>query len=135
MEKTLLIIKPDAVERKLIGEIIQRVERKGLEIKALRMERVSFEKAEKHYQIHKDKEFYNNLIEFITSGPVVLIVIEGKDCVKIVRNMAGSTSPLESIPGTIRGDFSVDMLKNIIHTSDSVEASEIEIKNFFKSLS
>lgn len=135
MEKTLLIIKPDAVERKLIGEIIQRIERKGLEIKALRMEKISLEKAEKHYEIHKDKEFYINLIHFLISGPVVLIVIEGKDCIKIVRNMAGSTSPTEAVPGTIRGDFSIDILKNIVHTSDSIETSEKEIKIFFKSLS
>ncbi|MGL4997728.1 MAG: nucleoside-diphosphate kinase [Cetobacterium sp.] len=135
MEKTLLIIKPDAVERKLIGDIIQRVERKGLEIKALRMEKVSLEKAEKHYEIHKGKDFYNNLIQFIISGPVVLIVIEGKDCIKVIRAMAGSTSPLEAVAGTIRGDFSTDILENIVHTSDSIETSEKEIKNFFKSLS
>ncbi|MGL5089078.1 MAG: nucleoside-diphosphate kinase [Cetobacterium sp.] len=135
MEKTLLIIKPDAVERKLIGDIIQRVEKKGLEIKALRMEKVSLEKAEKHYEIHKGKDFYNNLIQFIISGPVVLIVVEGKNCIKMIRGMAGSTSPLEAIPGTIRGDFSTDILENIVHTSDSIEASEREIKIFFKSLS
>ncbi|MGL4366188.1 nucleoside-diphosphate kinase [Cetobacterium sp.] len=134
MEKTLLIIKPDAVERKLVGEIIQRVERKGLEIKALKMEKISLEKAENHYIVHKGKEFYSNLINFITSGPLVLIVLEGKDCIKIVRNMAGSTSAVEAMPGTIRGDFSTDMLENIVHTSDSLESSEREIKNFFKSL-
>lgn len=135
MEKTLLIIKPDAVERKLIGEIIQRVERKGLEIKALRMEKISLEKAEKHYEVHKNKDFYNDLINFLISGPVVLIVVEGTGCIKTLRNMAGSTSPIESNPGTIRGDFSIDILKNIVHTSDSIETSEKEIKNFFKSLS
>ncbi|MGL5202969.1 nucleoside-diphosphate kinase [Cetobacterium sp.] len=134
MEKTLLIIKPDAVERKLVGEIIQRVERKGLEIKALKMEKISLEKAENHYIVHKGREFYSNLINFITSGPLVLIVLEGKDCIKIVRNMAGSTSAVEAMPGTIRGDFSTDMLENIVHTSDSLESSEREIKNFFKSL-
>ncbi|WP_294094660.1 nucleoside-diphosphate kinase [uncultured Cetobacterium sp.] len=134
MEKTLLIIKPDAVERKLVGEIIQRVERKGLEIKALKMEKISLEKAENHYIVHKGKEFYSNLINFITSGPLVLIVLEGKDCIKIVRNMAGSTSAVEAMPGTIRGDFSTDMLENIVHTSDSSESSEREIKNFFKNL-
>lgn len=134
MEKTLLIIKPDAVERRLIGEIIQRMERKGLEIKALKMENITVEKAEKHYEIHKDKEFYNDLIEFITSGPIVLMVLEGKDCISIVRHMAGSTSPIDAIPGTIRGDFSTDTLKNIVHTSDSIETSSIEIKNFFKNI-
>ncbi|WP_448821654.1 nucleoside-diphosphate kinase [Cetobacterium sp.] len=134
MEKTLLVIKPDAVERKLIGDIIQRVERKGLEIKALKMERITLEKAEKHYEVHKEKEFYNDLINFITSGPVVLMVIEGENCVQIVRQMAGSTSPLDAIPGSIRGDYSVDLLKNIVHTSDSVESSRREIKNFFRNV-
>lgn len=134
VERTLLIIKPDAVERKLIGEIIQRVERKGLEIKALKMENITLEKAEKHYEIHRGKEFYNSLIEFITSGPVVLMVLEGKDCISIVRHMAGSTSPIEAVPGTIRGDFSMDTLRNIVHTSDSVESSLREIKNFFKNI-
>ena len=134
MERTLLIIKPDAVERKLIGEIIQRIERKGLEIKALKMENITLEKAEKHYEIHKEKEFYNGLIEFITSGPVVLMVVEGVNCIQIVRHMAGSTSPLDAIPGTIRGDYSMDTLRNIVHTSDSVETSAKEIKNFFKNI-
>ena len=134
MEKTLLVIKPDAVERKLIGDIIQRVERKGLEIKALKMERIALEKAEKHYEVHKEKEFYNDLINFITSGPVVLMVIEGENCVQIVRQMAGSTSPLDAIPGSIRGDYSVDLLKNIVHTSDSLESSRRENKNFFRNI-
>lgn len=134
MEKTLLVIKPDAVERKLIGDIIKRVERKGLEIKALKMEKITLEKAEKHYEIHKEKEFYNDLINFITSGPVVLMVIEGENCVQIVRQMAGSTSPLDAMPGSIRGDYSVDLLKNIVHTSDSIESSRREIKNFFRNV-
>lgn len=134
MERTLLIIKPDAVERKLIGEIIQRIERKGLEIKALKMENITLEKAEKHYEVHKGKDFYNDLIEFITSGPVVLMVVEGINCIQIVRHMAGSTSPLDAIPGTIRGDYSMDTLRNIVHTSDSVETSTKEIKNFFKNI-
>lgn len=134
MERTLLIIKPDAVERKLIGEIIQRIERKGLEIKALKMENITLEKAEKHYEVHKGKDFYNNLIEFITSGPVVLMVVEGINCIQIVRHMAGSTSPLDAIPGTIRGDYSMDTLRNIVHTSDSVDTSTKEIKNFFKNI-
>ena len=134
MERTLLIIKPDAVERKLIGEIIQRIERKGLEIKALKMENITLEKAEKHYEIHKGKEFYNGLIEFITSGPVVLMVVEGISCIQIVRHMAGSTSPIDAVPGTIRGDYSIDTLRNIVHTSDSVETSSREIKNFFKNI-
>ncbi|MEG0425792.1 MAG: nucleoside-diphosphate kinase [Cetobacterium sp.] len=134
MERTLLIIKPDAVERKLVGNIIQRIEKKGLVIKALKMEKITLEKAEKHYEIHKGKDFYNGLIEFITSGPVVLIVIEGENCIQIVRHMAGSTSPIEAAPGTIRGDYSINTLKNIVHTSDSIESSTKEINNFFKNI-
>ncbi|MEG0136576.1 MAG: nucleoside-diphosphate kinase [Cetobacterium sp.] len=134
MERTLLIIKPDAVERKLVGNIIQRIEKKGLVIKALKMEKITLEKAEKHYEIHKGKDFYNGLIEFITSGPVVLIIIEGENCIQIVRHMAGSTSPIEAAPGTIRGDYSINTLKNIVHTSDSIESSTKEINNFFKNI-
>ncbi|MGL4568898.1 MAG: nucleoside-diphosphate kinase [Fusobacteriaceae bacterium] len=131
MERTLLIIKPDGVERKLIGEIISRIEKKGLMIQALKMEKITLERAEKHYEVHKGKEFYPGLIEFITSGPVVLLVLEGENCIKIVRNMAGSTSPLDALSGTIRGDFSLDTLKNIVHTSDCADSSQKEINNFF----
>ncbi|MGL5124485.1 MAG: nucleoside-diphosphate kinase [Fusobacteriaceae bacterium] len=131
MERTLLIIKPDGVERKLIGEIISRIEQKGLVIQALKMEKVTLERAEKHYEVHKGKDFYNGLLEFITSGPVVLLVLEGENCIKIVRNMAGKTSPLDSVPGTIRGDYSLDTLRNIVHTSDCPESSQKEIANFF----
>ncbi|MGL6113635.1 nucleoside-diphosphate kinase [Cetobacterium sp. SF1] len=131
MEKTLLIIKPDGVKRKLIGEIISRIERKGLIISQMKLEHLSLEKAEKHYSIHKDKAFYKDLINFITSGPVVLIIVEGNNAVEIIRHLAGETSPLKAIPGTIRGDFSLDILENVVHTSDSISHAEEEISNFF----
>lgn len=131
MEKTLLIIKPDGVKRKLIGEIIQRVERKGLEIKELQMKRLALNEVEKHYEIHKEKEFYKDLIEFLMSGPVVLIIVEGENAIEIIRKMAGKTDPKESDFGTIRGDFSINILENIVHTSDSRENAKKEILNFF----
>ena len=132
MEKTLLIIKPDGVERGLIGEIISRIERKGLKISALKLERVSREKAGIHYREHKGKEFYKDLIGFITSSPVVLAVVEGEKAIATVRKMAGATRALEAEAGTIRGDFAMTTTKNIVHSSDSPESAKREIKNFFK---
>lgn len=131
MEKTLLIIKPDGVKRKLIGEIIQRVEKKGLEIKELQMKRLTLNEVEKHYEMHKEKDFYKDLIEFLVSGPIVLIIVEGKNAIEIIRKMAGKTDPKESDFGTIRGDFSIDILENIVHTSDSKKNAKKEILNFF----
>ncbi|MCJ8343119.1 MAG: nucleoside-diphosphate kinase [Cetobacterium sp.] len=132
LEKTLLIIKPDGVKRKLIGEIIKRVENKNLNIIEMKMERVTLAKAEIHYEVHKEKPFYKGLIEFITSGPVVLMVAEGENAIEIIRHLAGETSPTKALPGTIRGDFSLDILENVVHTSDSKENADKEIKNFFK---
>lgn len=132
MEKTLLIVKPDGVERGLIGEILGRVERKGLKISGLKLENVSVEKAALHYGEHKDKVFYKKLIEFITSSPVVLVVVEGEQAIATIRKMAGATRALEAESGTIRGDFAMDTTKNIVHTSDSLESAAREIKNFFK---
>lgn len=132
LEKTLLIIKPDGVKRKLIGEIIKRVENKNLNIIEMKMEKVTLPKAEAHYEIHKEKPFYKDLIEFITSGPVVLMVVEGENAIEIIRHLAGETSPTKALPGTIRGDFSLDILENVVHTSDSKENADKEIKNFFK---
>ncbi|MGX6592423.1 nucleoside diphosphate kinase [Cetobacterium ceti] len=132
LEKTLLIIKPDGVKRKLIGEIIKRVENKNLNIIEMKMERVTLAKAEAHYEVHKEKPFYKGLIEFITSGPVVLMVVEGENAIEIIRHLAGETSPTKALPGTIRGDFSLDILENVVHTSDSKENADKEIKNFFK---
>ncbi len=131
MEKTLLIIKPDGVERGLVGEILGRVERKGLKISALKMEKISIEKAKYHYAEHKGKDFYKSLMEFITASPVVLAVVEGEKAIATIRKMAGATRALEAEAGTIRGDFAMDTTKNIVHTSDSPESAEKEIENFF----
>jgi len=133
MEKTLLIVKPDGVERGLVGEIIGRIERKGLKITALKLDRISREKAQSHYAEHRGKDFYGDLIEFITSSPVVLAVVEGEQAIATLRKMAGATRALEAEAGTIRGDFAMDTTKNIVHTSDSGESAEREIKNFFNS--
>ena len=132
MEKTLLIIKPDGVERGLVGEIIGRIERKGLKISAMKLEKISLERAGEHHAEHREKVFYEELIEFITSSPVVLAVIEGEQAIATVRKMAGKTRALEAEAGTIRGDFAMDTTKNIVHSSDSEESAIREIKIFFK---
>ncbi|WP_319370921.1 nucleoside-diphosphate kinase [uncultured Ilyobacter sp.] len=132
MEKTLLIIKPDGVQRGLVGRILARVEKKGFKISAMKLEKISKEKAEVHYAEHKGKGFYLELLEFITSSPCVLAVIEGKNVIEGLRKMAGKTNPLEADIGTIRGDFAVVVSQNIVHTSDGIESSKREIENFFK---
>ena len=131
MEQTFVMIKPDAVERKLIGEIVSRFEKRGLTIKAMKMINVTKELAARHYQEHVGKPFYDPLIEFITSGPVVPMIIEGPNSVSIVRKMCGTTNCAEAAPGTIRGDYSIHYNLNIIHSSDSVESAQREIANFF----
>ena len=134
MQRTLVLIKPDAVERGLIGEIISRLERKGLKIIALRMLRMDKEVAERHYALHKGKPFFKGLVEFITSGPIVAAVVEEEGVVEIVRRLIGETDPLKASPGTIRGDFGLDIQQNLIHGSDSEETAKEEIKLFFPSL-
>jgi len=132
MEQTLVILKPDAVNRGLIGEIIHRFERKGLKIVAMKMERLKEEVLEEHYAHHKKKAFFRELVKFMGSVPAVLFVLEGKDAVEVVRAMTGETSGRKALPGTIRGDFSMSVQTNIIHVSDSVKASQEEIRRFFK---
>nr|3VVT_A Chain A, Nucleoside diphosphate kinase [synthetic construct]3VVT_B Chain B, Nucleoside diphosphate kinase [synthetic construct] len=132
MERTFVMIKPDGVQRGLIGEIISRFERKGLKIVAMKMMRISREMAEKHYAEHREKPFFSALVDYITSGPVVAMVLEGKNAVEVVRKMVGATNPKEAAPGTIRGDFGLDVGKNVIHASDSPESAEREISLFFK---
>lgn len=132
MEKTLVILKPDTVERKLIGEIITRFEKKSLVIKEIKMTTISKETAMEHYAHVKDMPFFSDMVEYITSGPVVIIVLEGDRVIQTVRNMMGKTSSLDSPPGTIRGDYGYHRFKNLIHASDSVENAEIEINRFFK---
>ncbi|WP_028855776.1 nucleoside-diphosphate kinase [Psychrilyobacter atlanticus] len=131
-EQTFLMIKPDGVKRKLVGDILIRLEKKGLKIAAMKMLQITKELAELHYNEHRGKEFYEELIEFITSGPVVAIVLEGEGIVKIIRNFAGKTNPKEADCGTIRGDYAFDITQNVIHTSDSISSAQREIINFFK---
>lgn len=131
MERTLVLVKPDGVKRGLIGEIISRFERKGFNIVDMKMLRMTKELAADHYAEHKGRPYYDRLIEYITSGPVVAMILEGEDAVNIVRMMIGKTSPSESLPGTIRGDFSLNITINVVHASDSLENAEREMKRFF----
>ncbi|MCK5779422.1 MAG: nucleoside-diphosphate kinase [Psychrilyobacter sp.] len=132
MEKTFLMIKPDGVQRNLVGEIIGRVEKKGLKIIGLKFLQISDKLADKHYEEHIEKEFYSELKSFITSSPVVAMVLEGDNVVEVIHKMAGATNPKNSAYGTIRGDYAINFTKNVIHTSDSLESANREIKNFFK---
>ncbi len=132
MERTYLMVKPDGVQRNLAGEIVSRFEKKGFKIVGLKMLRISRELAEKHYGEHVGKPFFESLVGFITSGPVVAFVIEGKDAVSSARDMMGATNPLKAAPGTIRGTYGIDIGRNIIHGSDSLESAAREISLFFK---
>lgn len=132
MERTFLMIKPDGVQRNLVGEIIKRFETKGFKLIGLKLMSVSRELAEKHYEVHKERPFFKGLVEFIISSPVVAMVWEGKDIVVGARSLIGSTNPMEASPGTIRGDYGVDVGRNLIHGSDSVENAEKEINLWFK---
>ena len=132
VERTFLMIKPDGVCRGLIGEVIRRIERKGLKIVAMKMIRVSFEQAEKQYEEHKGKDFYEGLVSYITSAPVVAMVVEGKNAIKVVRKLIGATNPVDADFGTIRGDFALEIGRNIVHASDSPESAEKEIKIYFR---
>ena len=132
MERTYLMIKPDAVQRGLMGEIVSRFETKGLKLIAMKFMVIPKAAAEKHYGEHKGKKFYDSLISYITSGPVLAMVWEGENAVTVCRNMMGKTNPQESAPGTIRGDYGMQTGMNIIHGSDSPESAEREISIFFK---
>ena len=132
MKQTLVLCKPDAVERRLVGEIISRFEKKGLKIAALRMLTIGPELAEKHYAEHIGKPFYNDLVDFIGRSPAVAMVIEGpEDTWEIVRKMMGATNAAQAEPGTIRGDFSALFTENLVHGSDSAESAKREIEIFF----
>ncbi|MEM2943046.1 MAG: nucleoside-diphosphate kinase [Candidatus Bathyarchaeia archaeon] len=132
MERTLLLVKPDGVMRGLIGEVISRIERKGLKIAGLKILTLTKEQAESLYSIHRTKEFYPRLIRHITSGPVAAVVIEGPDCVRAVRRVVGATNPQEATPGSIRGDLALNTTENVVHAADSVENAEYEIEILFK---
>lgn len=131
MEKTFLMVKPDGVQRQLIGKIVSRFEEKGFQLVGAKLMSISTELAEQHYGEHKGKPFFNDLVEFITSGPVFAMVWEGDNVIQTARQLIGQTNPQEAAPGTIRGDFGMFVQKNIIHGSDSQESAEREIKLFF----
>ncbi|MEC2077470.1 nucleoside-diphosphate kinase [Metabacillus fastidiosus] len=132
MEKTFLMVKPDGVQRQLIGEIVARFERKGLQLIGAKLMTIPVETAEQHYGEHKGKPFFNDLVDFITSGPVFAMVWQGKDVIEISRQMIGKTNPKEALPGTIRGDYGAFLSKNVIHGSDSLQSAKREINLFFK---
>jgi nucleoside-diphosphate kinase len=131
MERTLVIIKPDGVQRGLIGPIVDRLERRGLRFAALKLIQITPELAARHYAVHKGKPFYEPLIRFITSGPVVVAVIEGEDAIDIVRRTMGATNPAQAEPGTIRADFGLEIGRNLVHGSDGPETAAYEIPLFF----
>ena len=133
MDRTLILVKPDAFARSLTGEILARFERKGLKIVALRSMTVTRDLAERHYAEHSERPFFGELVEFITSGPIVAMVLEGKGAVKAARQVIGATEPLEAATGSIRGDFAVEMRKNMVHGSDSPESAAREAELFFPS--
>jgi len=134
IEKSLVLLKPDAVERKLVGEIIARFEKRNLEILQIKIVRIDRSVAEEHYSHVKSEPIYESMIEYFTSGPVVALVLQGENAIKLLRNMIGKTSSLESPSGTIRGDYGYHRFQNLIHASDSVENAEIEINRFFPEL-
>ena len=130
-ERTLVLVKPSGVARCLVGEVFSRMERRGLTIKNARMLLVTEDMATRHYAEHKDKPFYRDLVEHITSAPVFAMVVEGPSAVRVVRGMMGPTNPLEAAPGTVRGDFGLDVQRNVVHSSDSLASAEREIAIFF----
>lgn len=133
-ERTLVLCKPDAVERGLAGEVIARIERKGLRIAALELRLIDEATAQRHYAEHRDKPFFGDLVSFITRGPVVAMVVEGPEAWKVVRALMGATNPRDAAPGTIRGDLAVELTENLVHGSDSAESAEREIEIFFPQL-
>ena len=125
------MIKPDGVRRKLIGETIKRIEEKGLTLEAMKLMVLGKEMAKEHYVQHKEKSFFNDLIDYVTSGPVVAMIVNGKNAISVVRKMMGATDPLKAELGTVRGDFALDISENIVHSSDSEESAKREISLFF----
>ncbi len=132
MERTLVILKPDAIQRNLVGRIITRFEEKGLKIIALKMVKLSRERAEKLYDVHRGKKFFEDLVSYITSGPIVAMIVEGRDAINVVRRIMGKTNGAEAESGTIRGDFSTGIEKNLVHGSDSPESFKREYTVIFE---
>src|SRR5690242_10122654 len=133
MEKTLVLLKPDCVQRRLVGTILRRFEQKGLRLAAMKLVRPARQLAEQHYAVHKGKPFYESLLTFLTSGPTVAVVLEGREAVQVVRDMMGKTDGAKSPPGTIRGDYGISVQNNLIHGSDSPENAAQEIYLWFSS--
>ena len=134
MDRTLILVKPDAFARSLSGEIIARFERKGLRLVALRLLTMERGLAQRHYAEHEGKPFFGELVDFITSGPLVAMVLEGKSAVKAARQVIGATNPVEAAPGSIRGDFAIEVGQNMVHGSDSTESAAREVGLFFPEL-
>lgn len=132
MERTLVIVKPDAINRLLVGRILARFEDKGLRIAAMKLQKSPRSQVEQHYAVHRERPFYPSLVEFMTSGPVIVAVLEGPQAVSVVRNLLGATDGRQAAPGTIRGDFGLDKQYNLVHASDSVETARFEIDLFFR---
>jgi nucleoside-diphosphate kinase len=133
-QRTLILVKPDGVRRNLIGEVISRIERKGLKVIALEMRVIDIETSHAHYAEHAEKPFFGELVDFITSGPLVALVAEGERAIEAFRSVAGATDPVKATPGTIRGDYALEVGQNMVHGSDSPESAEREIKIFFPEL-
>jgi len=133
VQRTLVLVKPDGVQRGLVGAIIARLEGRGLKLIGLKMMRITKDVASRHYAEHQGKPFYDGLIAFITSGPVVAMIWEGREAVSVVRSLVGATDPLKAAPGTIRGDLALDLGMNLIHGSDSPSRAQTEITLFFES--
>ena len=131
VERTLIILKPDCVQRRLIGRVLQRLEDKGMTVVAMKMMRIPRELAERHYAPHREKPFYPALLDYITSGPVVVLVLQGVRCIQIARTLMGNTFGYEATPGTIRGDFGASTTFNLVHGSDAAESAEAEIALYF----
>lgn len=130
-ERTFAMVKPDGVQRGLVGEIVRRYEARGLKVVGLKLMQVPRSKAEEHYAEHQGKPFYNGLVDYITSGPVAAICLEGKNAVSVVRTINGATKPWDAAPGTIRGDLALDIGRNVVHGSDSVDAAKRELAIYF----
>ncbi len=131
MERTFVMLKPDAVKRRLVGEIIKRIEAKNLTIVAMKMIHIDRKLAETHYSEHREKPFFKDLVDFVTSGPAVAMIVEGPNAISVIRTMMGATNPFNAAPGTIRGDFGLDLTQNLIHGSDSPQSAARELALFF----
>jgi nucleoside-diphosphate kinase len=131
IESTFVMIKPDGVKRKLVGEIISRLEEKGLELRAMKFKNLDIETAKKHYAEHVDKPFFEHLVYYVTSGPIIIMAVEGFNAVRAVRQLVGSTNPIEAMPGSLRGDFCLEQVRNLVHAADSLEAASRELALHF----